>query len=210
MPSPSGDVSLFFAPQPCVLRFCSPSLGSSGGCLLQAFRGVGVLVLPVLCTGGGLFSVSFSQASRGFLILVCGERRVLEDIQWRCCSKLDLVNSAGFPSTRSLLLRSSAFSDHDGCLLSSCGAFLFGTCPARAEDFSFISRACLPQLAFPTSEGVNLVSGRSYVVQGASGEGACSTRADSGGFFPKLVLWVSVCVVCIFFLVSQSTVMIVA
>jgi hypothetical protein len=42
-------------------------------------------------------------------------------------SKLDLVNSADFPFTRTLLLRLSAFSGHDGCLMSSCGTFLFGT-----------------------------------------------------------------------------------
>jgi hypothetical protein len=52
---------------------------------------------------------------------------VLEVFWWRSCSKLDLVNSAGFPLTRTLQLRSSAFSGHDGCLMS-----LFGvSCLAR-------------------------------------------------------------------------------
>jgi len=81
----------------------------------------------VFCTGGSFVVLFFSWASRGFQILACGKRRVLEVFWWRSCSKLDLVNSADFPLTRTLLLRSLAFSDHDGCLMSPCGV----SCLAR-------------------------------------------------------------------------------
>jgi hypothetical protein len=56
------------------------------------------------------------------------------------------------------------------------------------------------KLAFPTLKGVDLESGRSFVVEGAPGEGACSTRAGSGGFFSELVFWISVCLCCLYIL----------
>jgi hypothetical protein len=81
----------------------------------------------VFCTGGSFVCSVFLWQAKDFRFWL-----VVKDRSWRISSgdvdsKLDLVNSADFPFTRTLLLRLSAFSGHDGCLMSSCGAFLFGT-----------------------------------------------------------------------------------
>jgi len=73
-----------------------------------------------------VFALSLLVQAEAFWFLARGERRVLEDGRWRCCSKLDLLTSAGSPSIRTFLLRSSALFGLDGHLAGPCSSLLFG------------------------------------------------------------------------------------
>jgi hypothetical protein len=110
-----------------------------------------------------LFCFVFIGASRGFWFLVRGDRRVLENGRWRCCSKLDLLTSVGSLSTRIFLLRSSALSGLNGHLAGPCSSLLFGAWSAHVGGLPSCPRACGLWLVFSASQGADLDFWRSSV-----------------------------------------------
>jgi len=73
-----------------------------------------------------VFALSLLVQQRLYGFWVVEKDRCWRFCRWRCCSKLDLLTSAGFPLIRTFLLRSSALSGLDGHSAGPCSSLMFG------------------------------------------------------------------------------------
>jgi hypothetical protein len=161
---------------------------------------VALVEVVLFCFFFLFFCFVFVGASKGFWFLVRGDRWVLENGRWRCRSKLDLLTSVVYFSTRIFLWRSSAFSGLDGHLAGPCSTLLFGAWSAHAGGLHSGPRACGLRLVFPALQGADLDLWRSSVDEGFP-EKSCVLHAlvFSAVCFLGLYSWASTCCGCKFF-----------